>query len=223
MSTDPDEVPSAFPKGPHGYSPDVVAASQRSRILHAIADVVAERGYADTSVANVLATAGVSRKTFYEMFSGKDDCFAAAFDEAQRNLAQAIIEATLGVQGPAERLEAGYRALCTALAGNPSMARIFIVAAPEAGRVVAPLRARWIEGSVQRLRRLYADTIGDDSGLPSELAEYIARAVVGAVDALITHHAETEGVESLPRLVPRLVEVAETLMYNLERTSDEAR
>src|SRR3954447_21852244 len=59
---------------------DDVVASQRWRMLRAMAEAVAQKGYANTVVADVTARARVSRKTFYEHFSGKEACFLATFD-----------------------------------------------------------------------------------------------------------------------------------------------
>src|SRR4051794_32391335 len=74
------EVPRSLPRGPHGLAREVVAASQRGRLIDAIAHVVAEKGYARTTVADVIERAGVSRKTFYEHFRDKETCFLAAYD-----------------------------------------------------------------------------------------------------------------------------------------------
>ena len=69
-----------LPRGRHGLSPEAVTESQRGRILTAMVEVTAERGYADSRIADVIAYAGVSRKTFYELFSDKEECFLAAYD-----------------------------------------------------------------------------------------------------------------------------------------------
>ena len=75
----------------------MVLASQRGRMLGAMADAVASKGYAGTTVADVVAGAGVSRKTFYEHFRDKEECFLAAFDAGVDLLLAAIV----GAQPPA--------------------------------------------------------------------------------------------------------------------------
>ncbi|HWI74932.1 MAG TPA: TetR/AcrR family transcriptional regulator, partial [Baekduia sp.] len=57
-----------LPKGRHGLSRAFIASNQRERLLDAIANVVADKGYAATRVADITDYAGVSRKTFYELF-----------------------------------------------------------------------------------------------------------------------------------------------------------
>ena len=78
----PDTAPARLPRGRHGLSREEVVESQRGRLLRAMADAVADKGYAETSVAEVIARAGVSRETFYEQFSSKEDCFHDTFDAA---------------------------------------------------------------------------------------------------------------------------------------------
>jgi AcrR family transcriptional regulator len=91
VSTDDDASPTALPlsgehattqlpKGRHGLSRAFIASNQRERLLDAMANVVATKGYAATRVVDVTNYAGVSRKTFYELFTDKEDCFLAAYD-----------------------------------------------------------------------------------------------------------------------------------------------
>jgi len=70
-----------LPKGPHDLTRAQVQASQRQRILDAVLDVVGEFGYSSATVADVTRAAGVSRTTFYELFSNKQDAFLVAYDE----------------------------------------------------------------------------------------------------------------------------------------------
>ena len=79
--TDAEKFP-PLPRGPHHLNAEQVTASQRARMLDAMAQAVATKGYAETTVADVVRVAGVSRKTFYQQFSNKQDCYRAAFDRA---------------------------------------------------------------------------------------------------------------------------------------------
>ena len=58
---------------------EATGASQRARMLDAISRAVAEKGYARVTVGDVVSMAGVSRRTFYEQFTDKEDCFLAAY------------------------------------------------------------------------------------------------------------------------------------------------
>lgn len=109
--------------------------SQRGRILKAIIEVVAERGYPETRVVDVISLAGVSRKTFYELFDSKEDCFLVAYDLLLGNL---LGDATEGFESRpgapwAERMAAGLSALLAHLAEHPDEARFAIVEVLAAG------------------------------------------------------------------------------------------
>src|SRR4051812_30467577 len=82
-----------LPRGRHAAPREVVVESQRTRMLSAMASAVAEKGYSRTAVADVIDRAGVSRKTFYEHFANKEECFLAAYDEGVDLLLEAIDEA----------------------------------------------------------------------------------------------------------------------------------
>jgi AcrR family transcriptional regulator len=69
-----------LPRGPHRLSREEVQASQRTRLLTAIVDLVAERGYADTTITAIARKAGVSPNVFYEHFADREACFVAAYD-----------------------------------------------------------------------------------------------------------------------------------------------
>src|SRR5262245_54446167 len=70
-----------LPRGRHKLTPEVVLASQRERILHAMLGCVAARGYRGTTVPEVIAAARVSRNAFYQFFGDKTDCFLALCDD----------------------------------------------------------------------------------------------------------------------------------------------
>ncbi len=70
-----------LPRGRHGLPRETVTESQRGRIILAMIEAVAQRGYPETRVADVVEGAGVARKTFYDFFDDKQDCFLAAYDQ----------------------------------------------------------------------------------------------------------------------------------------------
>jgi AcrR family transcriptional regulator len=112
-----------------------VTESQRQRILQAMIEVVAERGYPETRVVDVIEVAGVSRKTFYELFTSKEDCFLASYDVLLSNL---IGDTARGFESKpgspwAERVAAGLGALLDHLAEHPDEARFAIVEVLAAG------------------------------------------------------------------------------------------
>ncbi len=114
---------------------ETVAESQRQRILQAMIEVVSERGYPATRVIDVIGVAGVSRKTFYELFTSKEDCFLATYDQL---LATLLGDTARGFESRpgapwAERVAVGLGALLADLAENPDEARFAIVEVLAAG------------------------------------------------------------------------------------------
>ena len=87
MAPDQAEYPpelSRLPPGRHGLPRDFVVHNQRERLIAGLAEAVAEKGYGGTTIADITRHAAVSRRTFYEHFDGKDECFVAAFDAPLR-------------------------------------------------------------------------------------------------------------------------------------------
>jgi AcrR family transcriptional regulator len=118
-----------LPKGRHGLSRAFIASNQRERLLDAIANVVAEKGYSGTRVADITDYAGVSRKTFYELFTDKEECFLAAFDAITKLLMDRMAHALTNLSDSSWRVQ--VRVLLGEflrfLAAEPAFARMCIV------------------------------------------------------------------------------------------------
>ncbi len=107
--------------------PEDVAAIQRSRMLAAMVDEVAERGSANVTVAHVVARSGVSRRTFYELFADIKDCFLAAFDEALVRASEHVLAAYDPKADWPERVRAGLLALLEFVDREPDAGRLLVV------------------------------------------------------------------------------------------------
>lgn len=122
---------------------DDVAHGQRARLLSAMATVVAARGYAATTVAHVVREAGVSRTTFYELFTSKEACFLDAYrhgvDVLLEEVRCAVAEARDGDWRA--QLRAGIRAYLEALAAEPMFARLYLLEIHAAGELALAQRA----------------------------------------------------------------------------------
>jgi AcrR family transcriptional regulator len=88
-----------------------VSEIQRLRILGAMGEVAAERGGGAVTVAHIVARAGVSRRTFYDLFEDRQACFLAAFEEALSQAARTVIPAYRGSGSWRERTRAALWAL----------------------------------------------------------------------------------------------------------------
>ena len=92
MKRAPDDAP-VVPLGRHGLAPDAVAAHQRERLFQATVELVAKRGYRNTSVDQIVKAARVGYVAFYDLFEGKEDCFLAAFDRIVEEATEEVTEA----------------------------------------------------------------------------------------------------------------------------------
>src|SRR6202035_1970451 len=110
-----------------------VAELQRVRMLTAMVQEISERGAANVSVAHVVGRSGVSRRTFYEIFHDREDCFLAAFDDALKHVAATVVPAYEGSGGWLPRVRAALTGLLESLECDRAMGRLLIVESLAAG------------------------------------------------------------------------------------------
>ncbi len=123
-------------------SREQVVELQRERIMRAVVRVVAERGFGGASVARLVAVAGVSRATFYELFGSFERCFLAVVDAAMRRASALIAEAFERNAGWQERAVAGLVVLLSALDSDPLLARVCLVEVLAAGPAAGACQGR---------------------------------------------------------------------------------
>lgn len=204
------KTPEKLPRGRHAASREVVADSQRRRLIAAMTHVAASKGYTRTTVVDVVAEAGVAKPTFYEHFADKQACLIAAYDAAIEATMSAAAAALSDSGRPAERIENGLGALLDHIAANEDEARIVMIeiigAGPEA---VAHMKAthRALAERYVALREVVRETYPD---YPS-LSGVQGLAVVGAVIEPISEVLITEGAAAVPRLRDELIPVVTAL------------
>ena len=118
-----------LPHGPSGMERDEVARNQRARLYGAMIESVAQRGYQATTVAHVIALAGVSRRAFYELFCNKEHCFLATYDIVVARARKRVLDAWVQERGWANRLHAACKALLDDVAESPNGPRLVLVEA----------------------------------------------------------------------------------------------
>ncbi|MGC2375094.1 MAG: MarR family transcriptional regulator [Solirubrobacteraceae bacterium] len=149
--------------------------------------LVAERGGSNVTVAQIVERAGVSRRTFYEIFTDREECFLAAFDDCVASLAEVVLPAFHGSGRWRERVRAGLGALLCALESDPGVARLLIVESLSA-----------VPGAVERRRRVSdvlvaaVDEGRREAKTGSALPSITAEGVVGGVLAVL-HGRLVEG------------------------------
>lgn len=174
--------------------------SQRNRIHQAMIGVVSERGYPETRVVDVIGVAGVSRKTFYELFESKEDCFLAAYDVLLENLlgeAADAFEAEPGARW-AERIAGALEALLEHLSVHPDEARFAIVEVLAAGpRALARRDAA--------LRQFTGFLESGRSETAVELPGITSLAVAGGINELLYSEILHGAAGRLPSRLPDLI------------------
>jgi AcrR family transcriptional regulator len=176
--------------------PEVIARSQRERLLDAAVRVVAAKGYAAMTVGDLTKEAGVSRTTFYELFEDKEECFLAAYDNAVEALVRRVVRAYESQQGWPERAAAGLTALLEALAEEPALARLSLVDIGNAG----PAAQRRYRAAIQRLTPLFEegrDFAPGGRNLPANTS----RMAIGGVTGLLSDELVADRAEQLPGLL----------------------
>lgn len=194
----PDRL--GLPRGRAALSGSEVAASQRGRILQAMIEEVAVRGYAATAVQHVISHARVSRTAFYEQFADKQDAFAQAHLEASGQLLGLIRHrvAACGEVDWRRRLRVGVEAYLSGFEGAPAYAVSFMVELRAAGPRLLDQRDRVLEQHARNFVRLAEGVTADpDVRVPSD-AEAIG--VVGGADELATRAIRATEPGQPPRL-----------------------
>jgi AcrR family transcriptional regulator len=122
-----------------------VSEVQRSRVLSAARRVVFEYGYEGMSVARVTSRAGVSRRTFYDLFEDRDDCFLTLFGQAVEAARDRVTPAYEEGSSWASRVRAAMGELVGLLDEQPALGRVLLVDALRAGPRVLGYRAEVLE------------------------------------------------------------------------------
>lgn len=191
------DVVRELPRRAHDLSRREVEESQRWRILEAVTEVTAKHGYADATVTDIIGAAGLSRKTFYEQFKDKEDCFLTAYDVLSTRLLRAMAKAAAPLkQGPARR-RAQLETFLVALDRAPAVGRVFMLDVLGAG--ARALKRR------HRLDRLFADAVLGDAVDD----EVLRTAIIGGVNNVVVHALGANDPKSLVDLLAPLASFIE--------------
>jgi AcrR family transcriptional regulator/DNA-binding MarR family transcriptional regulator len=165
----------------------LVFEAQRSRMLRSAVEVIAEHGYGQMSVARVAGGAGVSRRTFYDFFVDREDCFLAVFDDAVSVLRESVLTACEGQRGWVSQTRAGLLALLLFLDEQRAMGSLLIVDGLKAGAKVQEQRGRIL---AQLSRALHE--AGSQANGARELPPLTGEGLVGAVFSVIHNRLQAK-------------------------------
>jgi TetR/AcrR family transcriptional regulator len=222
-----------LPHGPHRLDHKEVVRHQRARIHGAMVEAVAASGYERTSVKQVVGLAGVSRRSFYEQFANKQECFLATFDLIATRGAKRINAAYRATQGDLEeRLTASFREFAGVVEANWKGANLVIVEAQTAGAPGLMRLRRATTTFEQMISTSFARAPGA-SPLPRPVVRGIAGGLHAATSACVREGSAAElaalGEEMLRwtllfqaptagRMAERMAERARARLVNGDRT-----
>ena len=190
-----------LPHGPHGMDRGAVARNQRVRMYGAMIESVARKGYAKTSVADVISLAGVSRRAFYEHFPNKEACFIATHNIAARRTSKAMLHGWESERGWANRLHAATRAMLTDIERYPKSSHLVMVDVLGLGRKAYDcIRAYNVlfERSI-----VTGFVLSPDGAMCSPVAP---RAIVGGVRHVLSERIDTTRWKRIPGLTDELLD-----------------
>jgi AcrR family transcriptional regulator len=187
-----------LPRGRHGLPRELVARSQRERLLAAVVRATAGRGYESTSVADILEEAGVGRESFYELFEDREDCLLAARGLLVDDLAETV-NAAYAEPGPwPTRVRGALAAMLDWFAADPAATKVVIVELAAIG----PASRDLFLADFKRFTGLLDDGLDREEPVPG-LPQATALAV-GGVLARVHGEVVRDRTAELPRLLPEL-------------------
>jgi AcrR family transcriptional regulator len=186
----------ALKGAPEGHTASAqVAEIQRARMLTAMMQEIAERGAANVSVAHVVGRSGVSRRTFYELFEDREDCFLAAFDDALERVATVVVAAYEQPGSWRARIRAGLTALLECVDYDPATGRLLIVESLASGAKALERRQHVLARIVSVIEQGQRE--GKANVDPPPLtAEGIAGGVLSVLHARLTEVPSSTGSRS---------------------------
>jgi AcrR family transcriptional regulator len=191
-----------FPSGVRKLPPDLIRAIQRERLIVAMLSAAADLGYLETNVQDVIDRAGVSRPTFYEHFSNKEDCFLAAFDTSAERLRKTV-EAAAREGGDVwrDRVRYGLDALLRFASREPDTARTMVVEARAASATAVRRRVELMDEFARCLDALAREL------LPQARPQtgVTASGIVGGVESLLYSRLCKQEYGQLESLLPSLM------------------
>jgi AcrR family transcriptional regulator len=192
-----------LPPGRHGLPREFVTHNQRERLIAGIAEAIAENGYSGTTIAHITRAAAVSRRTFYEHFASKDECFVAAYDTVMKELRERVSAAFDAEEEWPRAIKAGIEAMLVFLAAEPNLARLCMVEALVAGPAVVERYDAAIQSFVPYFQE---GRKGRPPEVLSRLSPTTEEALVGGMVSLISRRIIAGKAEELEELLPDLVE-----------------
>lgn len=183
-----------------GAGAGLLSPTDRDRILQALTECCAERGYRETTVEEVIERADVRREDFDTLFAGKEDCAVAALNKIVSETLARISMAHPRTGGVVERRKYEVKALLELMAAQPGFAWLGYVESRQGG---TPRMHHSYESAARVLALMM-----ERAGGAAEKHEAAARAALGGAEAILRRELSAGRAEQLPQLLPDFVYAA---------------
>ena len=181
--------------------PAAQAPEHRSRLLEGMAHAVAAKGYADTTIADIVREASVSRRTFYEHFSTKAECLVALYEAASHN-ALKMLRGAIDTQQPWQaQVERALAAYFGCMAQNPVLMRTLFIEILGLGPQGLEARRRMNTEIADFMLAVVNAAAPAGPRDMAPLSPGMAMAVVGGINELVLQYIEQDRVGQLVDLV----------------------
>ncbi|HEY1687990.1 MAG TPA: TetR/AcrR family transcriptional regulator [Solirubrobacteraceae bacterium] len=189
------------PRGREGPDPEQVATHQRTRLELAMIEAVGEHGYEATKITELASRSGVSTRSFYDLFSGKDECLFATYEMVVGNLTRRIIHAQARQHDWRDGVYHAFEVLTQQLAQEPGAARLALIDVLSAGPE-SLVRMRRTVASLEQL--IFA--ICARAPTPLKPPRLLVRGVIAGLTRVVRAHILEGRIADLPDIAEELAE-----------------
>jgi AcrR family transcriptional regulator len=201
--------------GRHGLSPTFVKDHQRERLLSALAELVSEQGYANTTVEQIVQRSGCSRRTFYDHFVDKQAALFGALDSITDKARAAVAASFLPAAPWPDRVTNALSTLLEFVASEPAFARMAYVELPSTGPAGIARHAEAVASFELFLQPALATA---KHPVPADIGQMIGASIAELMRETIVRGA----CEELPALLPSCVYICLLPFYGPERAAKHA-
>lgn len=201
---------------------DEALAGQRGRLMAGIAAAVARKGYAETTLADIVKHAGTSRRTFYGHFEDKQQCYLAAYERAVEYLLSQMAAAIPPTNDWRELCQATIHQYLAILSVEPEFARAFLVEVTSAGEAALDKRDEVHQQFGGFIQAIHALAQTQDSRVGA-LPDTVFVAIVAAINDLVVGYVRKGRVGDLPELEETVILLASGLFLGAGQAISPAR
>jgi AcrR family transcriptional regulator len=199
-------------KSESGVETEAEMHEHHGRLLEGMANAVAAKGYADTTIADIVRESSVSRRTFYEHFSTKADCLIALYEAASHNALKVLRNSIDPVHGWEAQVEHALAAYLGCIAQNPVLMRTLFIEILGLG-TQGLLARRRVNQEIADFMLAVVNSKQDGNARPTTLSTDMAMAIVGGINELILQYIEQDRVARLSELVEPSSRLVRAVMH----------